>query len=285
MCDKVDYCYKKTTTRSGYCRRHGQHMRRYGKIIDRPIDFIEGEYWASIKNHPTYKISSKGRVFSTLKHILLKTSISSGNRYTVKIGSAYTITVGNEMAKVFLENTLHECRVNYIDGNSLNLDISNIEYPMQKRKDNFLNLINNSDDVYAIAIRELLIIDNNNKMNKLLFDKYDYFKKVVVYLLRKFNYRNINEDIIMDCVQDGFLKVIKSIRRYQLRDIKNIEGFISTIIRNETINYINLLNKTTSIDLYNDDGDNLNFMDTQAYSDMEGSTHYYDDGYAGINNF
>lgn len=98
------------------------------------IEENEGEIWKEIPGYEErYLISNKARVKSIIKniHVILKKSLIEG-RLNVKLydkrGRGKNINCGRIVAKVFIREAQENEVIDYIDGNKLNDEVSNLRY-------------------------------------------------------------------------------------------------------------------------------------------------------------
>ena len=110
----------------------------------------------------------------------------------------------------------------------------------------------NKDNENVIAIVDF-INGKNSKLNKIIDKNYDDFKMAATGRIRKYAIAP-SLSIVDDCVQHGLLKAMEALKKGTLKDVSNLNGWISTIIRNTTVNYLLESNKRKSESQVNKDG-------------------------------
>lgn len=261
LCE-IPGCTRKHVAK-GYCDMHYKRMLRGGKIqvkVIVPVKNLNGEKWALIKNHETYSISTHGRVKNTITNKLLKLTKDRGKHVRVKLGTSTTIYVSNEMAKRFLKNHYNDRKIIFKDGNRDNLLISNIEWFTVYRRAKFLDMLNKPFKSKEESAVLEFINGNSSKLNNMIDENYSDFKKVVYNHIKRFDDKP-NTSIIDDCVQIGLLKALKALKNGALKDLSNLNGWIATIIRNSTVNFLKENNRYKSENQVNKYGKEFNSID------------------------
>ena len=256
---------------------------------------LDGEIWAKIDGVDGGYISNMGRAKSItkfgeriLKYQYSKRVRKKGNTTHIRVmfdrrratGKAHYIGVAMCVAKYFIKDNGDFKQIIHRDGDYTNCSSDNLMY---------------KHDFNAIATTETLL-------------KYSTFESpigIAVYQYcmgnKEFIYTEIEklrvgfvrilkwsgglcESDAEEAFWLGITKFIQKIPNGFLSSGETIEGLLITSCKFQSLVIASNHYKSQSMMISVEDND-FNFMDTQAYSDIEGNTHYYEDEYAGINNF
>lgn len=120
------------------------------------------ELWKDIKDNESYSVSTKGRIYSTLSHIMVSTKSKRGGYPSCRLKDK-SFKVHQLVAKAFIKNPNDKPAVNHIDGNKENNVVSNLEW--MTIKENNKHAIDNG--LITITKRKVKQIDMDGKLIKI----------------------------------------------------------------------------------------------------------------------
>ena len=107
----------------------------------------------------------------------------------------------------------------------------------------------------------IYINSGNFKINAWIDKKYNYFKAVAYNRIVR-SHGNYTSELVNDCVQDGIIKGLAALKKGSLKDMSNLTGWFSQIIRNTFINDIVYNDRYLSEYTYdNNNGEELSIID------------------------
>lgn len=189
----------------------------------KPIPIMDGEIWANIEGYDgIYKISNYGRVKSSgktvvikkkmnctkvLREKLIKQRIDTRGYYAFKIthnGLYKNYNTHRLLALAFIPNPENKPEVNHIDGNKLNISLSNLEWATVKE---------NAIHAFAIGLRkqgelhhrtrlsganvlEILRMKTNGSTHSQLAEKFATSKGNIQSIVEKRSWKKLQSSII-----------------------------------------------------------------------------------------
>lgn len=101
-------------------------------LLDCFVQPIEDEEWKYVYGENDYMVSNKGRIFSTIKKVLIKPTYNNKGYliWTTKNNKCHL--VHRDVALAFIPNPDNKEQVNHIDGDKENNDVNNLEWSTPK---------------------------------------------------------------------------------------------------------------------------------------------------------
>lgn len=243
----------------GYCNQHYLQIKRNGLVNkQKPIQMLFGEMFKTIPSYPDYKISNYGRVVNTLTLKLLKNqprTVKGQYFEQVKLNTKHLIKIHTTIAKTFIPNTQNDTCIIFLDGDSTNIQLGNIQWRSLYKKQSFIKALQEDHGIISTAISNWL----NNKpriLNDLIKQNYANFKYTCGYIL------DYNPALIDDTVQEGLIRALISLKKGALTNIENFFGWIAAIIRNVAKNTVNFERRYISENQTNANGESFSLIDT-----------------------
>lgn len=137
--ESIDEAIKEFGSHVGKCL-NGKAKSRYGYIwkyeIEQvnkvPIESLDMTKFKKVDNHPTFLISSDGKVYNTIRNSFLTPRRSGNSGYMGVVLDKKGYSVHVLVARHFIPNNDEKkTMVNHIDGNKLNNSVDNLEWATQ----------------------------------------------------------------------------------------------------------------------------------------------------------